>query len=93
MASYPTRHHMRGDQVARKCATTLKIGYADRAAALDACEATMRAGRVEPGCHVMPYRCDDCGEWHTRNQRIVFTEAPTNVAMRDYRRRRKGDPR
>ena len=67
----------------------MKIGYATRVAALDACESQMDAGRVEPGCHVMPYRCDVCGEWHTRNQRIVFTEAPENLARHDYRRRRK----
>ena len=85
---------MRGDLIARKCAATLKIGHPTREAALTACEAMMLAGRVEPGCHVMPYRCDDCGEWHTRNQRIVFTEPPTNLAQYDYRqRRRKGDPR
>jgi hypothetical protein len=51
------------------------VGYATRAAALDACEAQMEAGCVEPGCHVMPYPCERCGHWHTRNQRIVFTEA------------------
>jgi hypothetical protein len=36
----------------------------------------------------MPYACDLCGAWHTRNQRIVFTEAPTNLARADDRRRK-----
>ena len=92
MASHATRLHMRVDRLTRKC-ETLKIGYLTRDDALDACEGQMLAGRVSPGCHIMPYRCELCGEWHTRNQRIVFTEVPENPGQHDYRRRRKDDPR
>jgi hypothetical protein len=71
----------------RKC-ESLKIGYDTRAEALEACEAQMLADLVDPGCHIMPYACELCGAWHTRNQRIVFTEAPTNLARADDRRRK-----
>ena len=91
MASSATRLHVRVDRLTRKC-ETMKIGYPTRDDALEACEGQMRAGRVDPGCHVMPYRCDQCGAWHTRNQRIVFTEPPPNLARHDFRRRRE-DPR
>jgi len=88
MASRPTRQHLNvAVERTRKC-VTLKIGHPTRAEALDACEAMMDAGRVEPGCHLTPYACDDCGEWHIRNRRIVFL-APENVSRRDYRNNRK----
>jgi hypothetical protein len=82
--------HVRVDRLARRC-ESLKIGYATRVEALDACEAQMLAGRVDVGSHVMPYQCEQCGAWHTRNQRVVFTEPDTNLARADYRRRRKTD--
>jgi hypothetical protein len=85
MASRPTRQRIRGERLARKC-ETLKVGHASREAALDAAEAQMREGRVDPGCHVMPYACARCGEWHLRNERIVFSEPPANLARHDFRR-------
>jgi hypothetical protein len=90
MASKATRLHVRVDRLSRKC-ETLKIGYLTRAEALDACEAQMAADRVSPGCHIMPYQCASCGAWHTRNQRIVFSEPSDNLARADYRRRRNED--
>lgn len=69
MASSPTRRRV-PPTVATKCESQ-KIGYATRADALDAAEHTMDAGRVKPGCHIMPYLCDRCGEWHVANQIIV----------------------
>ena len=59
-----------------------KTAYATRAEALDACEAQMDAGRAQPGCHIMPYRCDRCGAWHTRQQRIVFPEGAETGRVR-----------
>jgi hypothetical protein len=87
VASRATRYHVRVDRLTRKCQTE-KIGYATRAAALDACESQMNADKVEPGCHIMPYACDQCGAWHVRNQRIVVVGPPDNLARGDYRWRR-----
>jgi len=71
MASRPTRRRMRVTDVDfRKCASQ-KIGYATKDAALDAAEATMRRGNVQPGCHLTPYLCDACGEWHIYNRQVV----------------------
>jgi hypothetical protein len=47
----------------------------------------MMAGRVDPGCHITPYLCDDCRRWHTRNRRIVFTERRADLARHDWPRR------
>jgi hypothetical protein len=38
---------------------------------LDAAEAMMLAGKVKRGCHITPYTCDACGEWHVGNKVIV----------------------
>jgi hypothetical protein len=86
MGSNPTRQRLRVDRGVRKC-STFKIGFATRDEALDAAERQMEAGRVSPGCHLMPYLCDrGCGEWHIRNQRIVFL-APEDTSKHDYRRK------
>jgi hypothetical protein len=90
MASSPSRMRVRVDRLMRRC-STFKVGYATRAEALDACEAGMLAGRVSPGCHLMPYACDLCSQWHMRNVQVVGLP-PEDVAKRDYRRR-KEDPR
>lgn len=87
MASRATRQHVRVDRLMRKC-ESFKVGYATRALALDACEAGMLAGRVSPGCHLMPYACDLCGEWHMRNVQVVGLP-PADLAKRDYRRRKE----
>jgi len=89
MATHATRLRMRGGHLPTRRCQTLKVGHATRLEALEAAERMMAAGHVSPGCHVMPYRCEACGQWHTRNQRIVFTEAPEDFARADYRRRRK----
>lgn len=31
----------------------------------------MQHGRVNPGCHITPYQCDECREWHLANRVIV----------------------
>lgn len=86
MASRPTRQRLRGDQIRRRC-ETFKVGFATREDALAGCEQAMDKGLVSPGCHLMPYLCDRCGEWHMRNHRIVPT-APDDLSKHDYRRRR-----
>lgn len=35
-------------------------------------ERLMDLGKVNRGCHVMPYRCVDCGAWHVGNQVVTF---------------------
>jgi hypothetical protein len=85
VASHPTRQHLRVDRLAVKC-VTFKVGYATEHEAFEGAERTMLAGKVAPGCHIMPYLCADCGEWHVRNQRIVAA-APEDLSKRDSRRR------
>jgi hypothetical protein len=48
-----------------------KVGYATRDEALTAAERQMEKGMVRPGCHIVPYRCEQCREWHTANRVIV----------------------
>jgi len=38
---------------------------------LDACEEMMERGLVRPGCHLTPYPCDQCSEFHITNRVIV----------------------
>lgn len=54
----------------RRCASQ-KIGYSTYEEALYAAERMMDAGKVHPGCHITPYECADCGEWHVANRVIV----------------------
>lgn len=84
MASTPTRQRVRIDRLGVRCESQ-KICYATRALALEGAERAMEAGRVSPGCHLMPYACDRCSAWHIRNQRIVPI-APEDLSRRDYRR-------
>lgn len=71
MASSPTRQHIRAqDPGFRKC-TSMKVGYPSRAVAFDAAELMMLRGLVNPGCHITPYECAECGEWHVANRVIV----------------------
>ena len=69
----------------RRC-ITLKICHETRDAALAAAELQMLAGRVEPGCHLTPYLCDECHRWHLRNRQIV-------PVLRDPSRRPSGQER
>lgn len=72
MASRATRRHIRvTDPEYRRCSSQ-KRGYATYAEALDAAEDMMRAGRVNRGCHITPYQCDECPLWHVANKRILF---------------------
>ena len=69
-----TRLHLRGVHKLMgviRC-TTQKRGYHTEAQALTAADRMMTAGRVLPGCHLTPYHCAVCGEWHVYNRRIVF---------------------
>jgi hypothetical protein len=69
MASRPTRgrvpvvHAIRCD--------SQKTGFRSRPEALDAAESMMARGLVHPGCHITPYLCRRCGEWHVANKRIA----------------------
>ena len=71
MASRPTRLSITDKSLHVRC-ETFKVGYASYHEALDGAERAMEQDRVNPGCHLMPYYCERCGEWHTRNQKIVF---------------------
>ena len=68
MASSPTRKHVRKIDV--RCETQ-KICHETKEAALDVAEMMMLQDKVEPGCHITPYECADCGFWHVANRRIV----------------------
>jgi hypothetical protein len=70
MASSPTRQHLDVEKVHRRCESQ-KVCFASKAEALEAAEDMMQRGKVNPGCHIMPYACDQCGSWHVRNQVIV----------------------
>jgi len=71
MASSPTRMRVYADRASSLKCLSRKVGYPTKPAALDAAERLMEQGRVDPGCHITPYLCDDCGDWHVYNRRIV----------------------
>ena len=71
MASHPTRLRLPVSRLAVTC-ESLKVSYITYDAAWDAAERAMDKGLVEPGCHLTPYRCEQCGTWHVRNRRIVW---------------------
>lgn len=72
MASEATR--LRLDvtkQYLQRCSTN-KRGFPSKAIALDVAEQMMEDGFVNPGCHITPYPCVVCHEWHVTNRIIVF---------------------
>lgn len=72
MASRATRLHINlRQQLPIKC-DSRKVGLPTKDAALNLAERLMDQGKVDPGCHITPYLCDRCGEWHVTNRRIVF---------------------
>jgi len=71
MASSPTRLSIDVEHQYLERCTTNKRGYPSKAAALDVAEQMMQDGRVRPGCHITPYECPTCGEWHVANRVIV----------------------
>lgn len=72
MASRPTRLTLNtANGNYRKCVSQ-KVGYATKDEALDAAERMMELGKVRPGCHITPYLCSDCAEWHVSNRVIVW---------------------
>lgn len=71
MASSATRQRLDVTRC-RKC-LSFKIGYRTRDEALDVAERMMEQGFVKPGCHITPYHCSLCDEWHVANRQIVFT--------------------
>lgn len=71
MASSPTRQSIDCEHGRFARCTSVKIGYTTRELALDAAEEMMQADMVKRGCHITPYLCDDCHEWHVYNRLIV----------------------
>lgn len=71
MASRPSRQkvHLRF-LGARRCVSE-KVGYDSYEAALQAAELMMLQDKAAPGCHITPYRCQECPEWHVYTKRIV----------------------
>lgn len=74
MASRATRLHLNVHQAIR--CDSQKVGFCSRAEALEAAENLMQQGRVMPGCHITPYECNRCGQWHVANRRIVVNLPP-----------------
>jgi hypothetical protein len=70
MASRQTRRHLNPRRVTRRCESQ-KVSYPTYEEALVGAEHMMDQGRVDPGCHITPYRCDRCGQWHVANRVIV----------------------
>ena len=76
MASSPTRKRIvpeRERNYLSKC-SSLKTGFPTKREALDHAEDLMELGRVKPGCHLTPYLCDECHDWHVYNRTIVFPQ-------------------
>lgn len=71
MGSGPTRLHLNPQKVALRRCSSMKRGYQTYDQALDAAELMMLKGDVNPGCHITPYECDECQEFHVGNRRIV----------------------
>lgn len=71
MASRPTRQHFTAAARDKWRCASQKVCYPDKVTALDAAEAMMEDGRVKPGCHITPYECPDCGQWHVTNRVII----------------------
>lgn len=71
MASTPTRMHIDvAHRWLERCVTN-KRGFPTKAIALDVAEQMMSDDQVQPGCHITPYPCKVCGEWHVTNRVIV----------------------
>ncbi len=54
----------------RRCESQ-KVGYLTRSDALEGAETAMLKGYVSPGCHLTPYACGQCQQWHLYNRVIV----------------------
>jgi len=72
MASHPTRQRVDLRALGFRRCTSQKVGYRTYDEALDAAELMMQRGRVRAGCHITPYQCDRCHEWHVANRVIVW---------------------
>jgi hypothetical protein len=70
MARTRTRWHLDPARIYRRCVSQ-KVSFRTRQDALDRAERQMEAGQVNPGCHIVPYECPDCGQWHLTNRIIV----------------------
>lgn len=71
MATTATRRHWHPERERFSRCTSRKVGYASYREAFDAADLLMEGGMVMPGCHITPYRCSECGQWHVYNRRIV----------------------
>ena len=71
MASRSTRLALPVGDRLHRCASQ-KACYPTKAIALDAAEAMMEKGWVSPGCHITPYGCPDCEQWHVFNRQIAI---------------------
>ncbi len=69
-----------------RCATR-KIGFATKGQALDVAELMMEQGHVSPGCHITPYECDECGQWHVSNRVIVPVSGSVPLTNGTFSRR------
>jgi len=72
VATKSTRLRINVDKVLLSRCDSRKAGFATHREALDHAECLMELGRVFPGCHLSPYLCQDCGQFHIHNRRIIF---------------------
>lgn len=73
MASSATRKRLRVDRDLSKCESR-KLGLKSKRDAIDHAESLMEKGFVNAGCHLTPYKCEICGDWHIFNRKIRFPE-------------------
>lgn len=71
MASSPTRQRISVASFGFRRCESQKVGFSTYDEALTVAERMMDANKVKPGCHITPYVCDRCGEYHVANCIIV----------------------
>lgn len=71
MSSSPTRLAVNINSAKHRMCESQKYCFGTKDDALDGAERLMELDKVKPGCHITPYLCDDCGNWHVFNRVIV----------------------
>lgn len=88
MASRSTRKKLKLVETIR--CPSQKTGYPSKAVAHTVAEMMMDEGRVNPGCHITPYLCTECREWHVAN-RVIVPVGRKWRSRTEERARRGGD--
>lgn len=74
----------------KRCASTSKIMYHDKAKALRAADQSL----MERGARLWVYRCQYCGSWHlTSHEPGTYTRVPLNQQLKPHSRKKGYKPR